>query len=165
MMDQVIEKTQRREFANQTLPDLFHAAPDQFLFYLERDGIKVIHFYWNETAKKLAQSEAQPAFGMGFEIRKPNPRTTVILIRLPSPQNPGEAYFSALCYRPYRVMPLGWLSDTTKVLTLEKALTENQMESSLLVEWDKRHGRDVIGRGTQPEQESFYRAVLAEIRD
>ncbi len=164
-MDQVLENTQRREFVTQVLPDLFHTAPDQFLFYLERDGIKVIHFYWNESAKKLPPSEAQPAFGLSYEICKPRPRITVALIGLPEPQNPGEAYFSALCYRPYRVMPFGWLSDTTKVLNLERAHAEGQPEATLLVEWSKRHGREVIGPGPRPDMDDFYQVVLNQIKE
>ena len=160
-----MESTQRQAFTNQVIPDLFHTAPDQFLFYLERDGIKVIHFYWNEFAKNLPRSVATPAYGLSYEIRKPNPRATVALIGLPQPQNPGEAYFIALCYRPYRVMPFGWLNDTTKVLALERTHTENEESAPLLVEWSRRHGREELGSGPQPDLEDFYQAVLEQIAD
>jgi hypothetical protein len=167
-MDQVVERkvtSQRQEFACQVLPDLFHAAPDQFLFYLERDGIKVIHFYWNEIAKKLPRSAVQPALGLSFEIRRPRPRVTVVLISMPLPHNPGEVYYTGLCHRPYRVMPFGWLSDTSKVLNLEWLPSGDQPDGTLLVEWSKRHGREVIGRGPVADLDYFYQAVLEEIKD
>ena len=163
-MEHSPDKTQRQEFVSQVLPDLFHTAPEQFLFYLERDGIKVIHFYWNETAKKLPSSAVEPAYGLSYEIRMPNPRATVVLISLPQPQYPGEAHFIALCYRPYRVMPFGWLNDTTKVLTLERTLAEDE-GAPLLVEWSRRHGREELGPGPQPDLENFYQAVLQQIID
>ena len=164
-MEHTLERTQRQEFACQVLPDLFHAAPDQFLFYLERDGIKVINFYWNESAKNLPRSAAQPAFGLSYEVRKPNPRATVALVSLPQPQNPGEAHYIALCYRPYRVMPFGWLNDTTKVLALEQPQVEHEEGTPLLVEISRRHGREVLGPGPQPDLENFYQSVLAQIAD
>ncbi len=164
-MEHTIERTQRQEFACQVLPDLFHAAPDKFLFYLERDGIKVINFYWNESAKNLPRNAVEPAFGLNYEIRKPNPRATVALISLPQPQNSGEVHFIALCYRPYRVMPFGWLNDTTKVLTLEQPQTKREQPTPILVEISRRHGREELGPGPQPDLEEFYRAVLAQIAD
>jgi hypothetical protein len=164
-MEHSMERTQRQVFTNQVLPDLFHTAPDKFLFYLERDGIKVIHFYWNESAKNLPRSAVEPAYGLSYEIRKPNPRATVALIALPKPQNPGEAYFIALCYRPYRVMPFGWLNDTTKILVLERTQAENEGAAPLLVEWSRRRGREELTPGPQPDLENFYQAVLAQIAD
>ena len=165
-MEHSIEKTQRQEFTCQVLPDLFHTAPDKFLFYLERDGIKVINFYWNESAKNLPRSAVAPAFGLSYEIRKPNPRATVALVSLPQPQNSGEAHYIALCYRPYRVMPFGWLNDTTKVLILEQSQTEREEDNTpILVEMNRRHGREVLGPGPQPDLEDFYQAVLAQIAD
>ena len=164
-MEHTLERTQRQVFTSQVMPDLFHTAPDQFLFYLERDGIKLIHFYWNEAAKNLPRNAAVPAYGLSYEIRKPNPRATVALIGLPQPQISGDAYFIALCYRPYRVMPFGWLNDTTKVLVLERTQAEDEEGIPLLVEWSRRHGREQLGSGPLPDLEDFYQAVLAEIAD
>jgi hypothetical protein len=165
IMEHSIVRTQRQEFTYQVLPDLFHTAPDQLLFYLERDGIKVINFYWNESAKNLPHSALEPAYGLSFEVRKPNPRATVVLIGLSLPQHPGDAHFIALCYRPYRVMPFGWLNDTTKVLILERTHAKDEDPASLLVEISRRHGREELGPGPQPELEGFYQAVLAQIAD
>jgi hypothetical protein len=161
-VDQVFKKTQNMEFVSQVLPALFHGSPDPFLFYLNRDGNKFLNFYWNEAGKHSRPSSQTPAFGMNYDIRCPRNKVTVALIRMPTPMVDGEAHLAALCYRPARTAPiLFWMSDVSKVLVLELS-AEN---STLLVEYTRRHNRAVLGRGPEPRIEDFYEAVLKEIED
>lgn len=160
-MDQVFEKTQNMEFVSQVLPDLFHAAPDPFLFYLDRDGNKFLNFYWNEAGKRSIRSTLKSAFGMNYDIRTPHHKVSVALIRMPTPMNEGEGYLAGLCYRPSRRAPFLWLSDTTKVLILEHSLDYG----TLLIERTRRQNRAILSRGLEPTLDCFFEAVLKEIDD
>ena len=62
-------------------------------------------------------------------------------------------------------MPFGWLNDTTRVLTLEQTHAADEEGAPLLIEWNRRHGREELGSGPQPDLENFYQAVLAQIED
>jgi hypothetical protein len=160
-MDPVLKKTQQLEFVSLVLPDLFHSLPDQFLFYLNRDGNKFLNFYWNEAAKKVEKSHQKAAFGLNYELHTPRPQVKVALIRLPAPLEAGEAHFVALCYRPTRVTPFLGIGDQTKLLVLEHS-TE---AATLLVELTRRLQRVVIGPGPEPRIEDFYQAVLGQLTD
>jgi len=107
-------------FTHQVIPELFHKTPDTFLRLLEKDGNQFLHFYWDEAAKKN-NFVKQTIAGLNYELRKPNDITYISLITLPLPSNPGESYYAACIFRPYRVMMFGFISDVSKVLLLDKA--------------------------------------------
>jgi hypothetical protein len=159
-MSYVFERTQQLDFVSQALPDLFHHSPEQFLYLLERDGNKFLRFYWDETGKKLDQGHLENSFGLNHAIRQPSPVVKVALISLPAPRFAGEAFYAALVYRPNRRTPLGFVRDTTKVVTLERCLEDGCQPATLLVEWTRRLAREEIGRGPEPTLEEFYQAVL-----
>lgn len=158
-MDQFLDKTQNQEFVSQILPDLFHSAPDPFLFYLNRDGTKFLNFYWNEAGKQVNPAYRKPAFGINYAIRAPSPKVTVALIQMPTPVGAGEAHLVALCYRPTRIAPLLGIGDTSKVLVLEHS-TE---DATLLIERTRRLKRAVLAYDIDPKLENFYEVVLKEI--
>ena len=159
-MGHVFERTQQLDFVSQALPDLFHHSPEQFLYLLERDGNKFLRFYWDETGKKLDADHQENSFGLNHAIRQPAATVKVALISLPAPRFPGEAYFAALVSRPTRRTLLGFVSDTTKVVTLERCPEDGCQPQTLLVEWTRRLEREEIGPGPAPALEEFYQAVL-----
>jgi len=147
------------------LPALFHDAPEAFLNLLNRDGTRFLYFYWGEAAKKLPEGQRADPFGLNFVIRKPGPRPGFILalITLPQPSASGEAYYSALTYRPWRKLLL--VSDTTAVLNLEMDEPNGETPQTCLVQWTRREEREVVKRGVEEGLEAFYSAVLVEVQD
>ncbi len=162
-MSEPVPKTQQMIFSAQVIPELFHATPDSFQFLVNRDGTKFLRFYWDEVAKKLPPEQHQDSFGLNFFMRTPNARTSVILISLPEPTTPGEAYYIALVHRPYRRLLL--VSDTTTVLVLESAPAKGEAPPTQLVEWSRKMQRFELKSGIPPVMEDFYRAVLDEIAE
>ncbi len=158
-MGHVFERTQQLDFVSQALPDLFHHSPEEFLYLLGRDGNKFLRFYWDETGKKLDADHQENSFGLNHSIRQPWSSAKVALISLPAPRFPGEAFFAALAYRPNR---RGFfVSDTTKMVTLERCLEDGCQPQTLLVEWTRHLVREEIGPGPAPLLEDFYQAVLS----
>jgi hypothetical protein len=149
----------------EVLPALFHDTPEAFLNLLNRDGTRFLYFYWAEAAKKLPQEQGADPFGLNYVIRKPGPRPDFILVllTLPEPANPGEAFFSALAYRPYRRLLL--VTDITAVFNLEMDEPEGETPQTCLVQWTRRDEREVVRRGVDAGIEGFYSAVLAELQE
>jgi hypothetical protein len=150
--------TQTMIFTNKVLPSLFHGEAGRFLKFLGRDGNKFLRFYWGEAAKKLPEAQHQDSFGLQYDIRQKLKQTTIILIQLPQPQQPGEAHFAALIYRPYRGTHIFGIPDTTRLVLLEHHPTEYDQQATRLVEIDRKLHREVLGPGTPPRLEVFFNA-------
>jgi hypothetical protein len=147
------------------LPALFHDSPEAFLNLLNRDGTRFLYFYWGEAAKKLPEAQRADPFGLNYVIRKPGPRVDFILalITLPQPANPGEAFYSALAYRPWRRLLL--VSDMTAVFNMEMDEPNGETPQTCLVQWTRRDERELIRREVDMVLEEFYGVVLNELRE
>jgi hypothetical protein len=154
-------RTQQMIYESEVLPSLFHLSPVQFIQFLERDGTRFLQFYWVEAGKNIPLSEHTTSYGLNFEIRQPSRYKTVILVTLPQPQVSGEAYFIALVYRPTRVIPFSFISDTTKVISLKKTIGGG----TILIEWDRKLHRELLGPGPEAILNDFYKAVQPFIKD
>jgi hypothetical protein len=156
-------ETQQAKFALEALPDLFHQAPDKFLKLLERDGNRLLQFYWDEVGKRMKLEAKTIPFGMDFVLHRPNSITTIALVTLPGPAYPGDGYFTALIYRPTRITMFLHVRDVSRVLVLVQAADgEGNTE---LVDVDRKLNREVIGSGVLPRRDAFYEAVLKELKD
>ncbi len=158
-------RDQQTDFVSQAITDLFHTSPDEFLFLLNRDGTKFLRFYWDQVGKRLPSTQLVPPFGMNYDIRTPWRGATVALITLPKPKKETEAYFVALVYRPNRVTPIFRISDTTMVVALEYRTDSMGNDSTLLVEWTRRFERELLNLNPEPTLDTFYEAVLDEIKE
>ena len=157
-------KTQSNLFTTEVLPSLFHGSPGQFVYYLERDGNKLLRFYWDEAGKKLAEEQRASSFGLNYMTR-PLPRNSeIILITLPEPCEESEAYYVALIYQPYRRLPFFGVSDISRVVVLERTYDPDCNPSTRLVDIDRHLGKEIIGPGPAPEREAFLAAVNELIR-
>jgi hypothetical protein len=157
-------KTLSAIFTNQVLPSLFHIEAPQFLKLLAQDGNKFLRFYWSEAAKKLPLEQRTDPFGLQYDIRQMLKHTIVILISLPHPQLPGDAFYAALIYRPYRVTPILRIADRTKLILLELQPTDQDPQATVLVEIDRKLNREVIAPGTQPKLETFFNACWDRVK-
>jgi hypothetical protein len=152
-------KTQQSEFVSQVLPSLFHRTPEQFIRLLARDGNKFLRFYWDQAGADPAVGEKAATLGLNYDIREPFPHTQVVLITLPKPVVPTDAYFVALVYRPLRKTPFFGVSDTTKIIALETVGTAEGAQQTLLREWTKKMTSESLGAGPAPRLEAFYETI------
>jgi hypothetical protein len=152
-------------FFQDVLPSVFHEAPGDFLFYLERDGNKFLRFYWDRTGQNFAESDRAEAFGLNYVIRTPQTDVTIALVIMPAPQVDGEAYYEMLIYRPRRVTPILRISDVTSVFALIKVSDDNDNLKTAIIERTRKGETLEHGEGPEPVVESFYQASLELIRD
>lgn len=155
--------SQSQVFSNRVLPSLFHGSPEEFIRLLYNDGTKFLQFYWKQAGEKLPASQARDSFGLNYDFREPWQGALVSLVRMPQPLQDGETHFVALIYRPGR--RLLFVSDTSKVVTLEQAAAPEGQEPTRLVEWDRRIARVELGPGPPARQEDFYQAVTRLLED
>jgi hypothetical protein len=158
-------KTQQKIFESEVLPSLFHSTPEHFFHYLERDGLKFLNFYWHAAGEKLDAALHSQPFGLTYLVRRPTNRTTIALITLPEPCKDLEAYFVALIFRPLRIIPFSFVTDTTKVVALEYAGEGPDGAQAVLVEWTRRLGREKLSLERPLDLEGFYKAVKEIIRN
>ena len=159
----MLEKTQQTIFVSEVLPSLFHNSPEEFLHYLAQDGNKFLRFYWDQAGAALKDRDPTAPLGLNYDIRTPDDQTTVVLIALPPPAAEPEAYYAALVYRPQRRMLLFGISDTTKVLALERAEKPDGETGTLLREWSRKLTGEALGTGTLPRLEAFYESVREQL--
>jgi len=155
--------TLSQTFTNIVLPQLFHGTPAQFMKYLERDGTKFLLFYWDQARQKQPQALRTSSFGLNFRLYTFEPRTTLVLVTLPEPAADGEAYFSALVYRPERRILL--VTDMTRVFNLERGSDEHGNPDTLLVQWTTHLQREESLRGLPIDSQAFVDAVMEHLDD
>jgi len=155
--------TLSQTFSNTVLPQLFHSSPGQFMKLLDRDGTKFLSFYWEQAREKLPQSLRTSSFGLNFRMYNFEPRTMLALVTLPEPAVDGDAYYSALVFRPDRRILL--VTDMTRVFNLERSPDEQGNPSTLLVQWTTRLQRVESVRGLPIEPQAFVDAVMQHLDD
>jgi hypothetical protein len=88
--------SQHYQFAYKAIPILFHNQSKDFLKHLEQDGVKFLKFYWDYIATETDDEGKSSSDGMAYEIRENQGGKKMVLITLPHPRKPPEAYFLAL---------------------------------------------------------------------
>ena len=160
-----VERSYQRVFYETALPSVFHATPEDFLFYLDRDGNKLLKFYWEQVGKSFTISDRVDAYGLNYIIRKPKDTVTVALVLLPTPQVTDEAYFEAFIYRPRRVTPILRISDRTAVFAQTLVSSNGEKAMTHIIERTRKEQTIDHGPGPEPMVEDFYLTVLELIRD
>lgn len=95
-------KSQQWNFAFDAIPIIFHSQTDNFMKYLDKDGVKFLQFWWDHVGDKLEESKRVSSAGLNFEVERIDKKTSLVIINLPSPKVDGEAYFIGLIARPER---------------------------------------------------------------
>jgi hypothetical protein len=94
------KKSQAHNFAFEALPTLFHAQTDDFMKYLERDGINFIKFWWDNVGSQLPP-EMQSTFDcVEFKIIPINEKKKLSIITLPPPIDDCEMYYLGFISQP-----------------------------------------------------------------
>jgi hypothetical protein len=145
--------SQHYQFAYKAIPILFHNQSKDFLKHLEQDGVKFLKFYWDYIATETDDEGKSSSDGMGYEIRKIEDGKKMVLLTLPRPRKPPEAYFLALITPPPKRSLLPW-QNHARVVGLEY-----HSDATHLCDLTPRAIRVDQGIGPRPVLEDFYIAV------
>lgn len=152
-------------FSEDALPSVFHQTPVQFIYYLERDGTKFLHFYWQHVAKNYPETDRIDPYGLNYVINRPQKDVTFAIVIMPAPQNIGEPYLEAFVYRPRRVTPILRINDMTAVFMLVKDSDLSDFPKTRIIERTRKGETIDRGEGPLPRVEEFYRVVIDLLKD
>jgi hypothetical protein len=145
--------SQHYQFAYKAIPILFHNQSKDFLLHLEQDGVKFLNFYWDYVATETDDEGKSSSDGMAYEVRQIEGGKKMVLITLPRPRNPPEAYFLALITPPPQRSLLPW-QNHARVIGLEY-----HKDGTHLCDLTPRAIRVDQGIGPRPVLSEFYLAV------
>jgi hypothetical protein len=94
------DKSQLYNFAHEALPIVFHSQTDDFMKYLEQDGLNFLKFWWDHVGIQLKQPEDTPLEGVSFTITPINEKKKVVIITLPKPSEDDDIFFIGLISSP-----------------------------------------------------------------
>mgnify|MGYP000937129515 CR=1 FL=1 len=87
-------------FGMDAIPILFHSQTNQFMKYLERDGLKFLNFWWNHVGDQLPEEKRTGSAGMTYEIEQLDNKTKMVIITLPTPKEDFDPYFLGFIAKP-----------------------------------------------------------------
>jgi len=95
-------KSLQFNFGMEAIPVLFHSQTNQFMKYLEKDGIKFLNFWWNHVGDQLEEVKRVGSAGMTYEVDTIDKKTKLVIITLPTPKEDRDPQFIGLIARPER---------------------------------------------------------------
>jgi hypothetical protein len=113
------KKSQHYNFCYDVIPALFHSQTNDFMMYIDRDGVKFLEFWWNHVGSQLPAEQLVSFANTKMEIEERSPSQRIIFITLPPPLHEQEMYFLALVRNPER--HFAWVRlPSTRILGLVK---------------------------------------------
>lgn len=89
-------------FTMEAIPVLFHSQTNNFMKYIEKDGMKFLQFWWNHVGDRLPEEKRITFAGVTFSIEQIDKKTKLVIITMPTPRENEEAYFIGLIAKPER---------------------------------------------------------------
>jgi hypothetical protein len=165
-------KSQHFNFSHEAIPIMWHKETDHFLKYLHKDGKVFLRFYWKHIKENLGVTKETSSEGLDFSIKevftKKGKAVTIVLLTLPTPQEPGEVYYMALVKLPdKRTITDIFLMHipTTRVYGLEyDGLDESNQARTTITEITPRTRNLRLREGPEPNSNSFYEEIIKEIK-
>jgi hypothetical protein len=158
------QKNQAINFSYEVIPLMFHSQTNDFLDYLERDGLKFLEFWWDYIGNQLPDEQKCSFEGMDYQVNELEQiHTTMVTITLPPPQSDGEVYYLVLLKKPEK--HFSWVRlPNTRILALVKRPTEQDPNGTELGDMTPRANYVRIRKGPAPSLENMNRTVLDLIK-
>jgi hypothetical protein len=150
-------------FAHRALPVLTFADPGKVLSILSSgDGERFLHDAWENIGRHCEPEQRRSTEGLGYSVSPTGSTGLVAAVRLPPPQEVGEAYYVAIFGRfadPEQPDPaaLEW----ARLFTLEHAEHPvTGLPCTMLCEWTGEGKHNNYGEGPSTEESDFIEAAL-----
>lgn len=169
-MDQ--KKSQHYNYTHETLPIMWHNQNQDFLKYLDKDGVVFLRFWWKHLTDNLGIKISSDSEGLGYKIKEyadknGNP-IKLVLLSLPKPSMKGEVFYMALIKNPKKNTLFDLFLTrlpSTRVFALElESQPDSEVIKTGLYELTIRARNVRIGDGTEPVLDSFQKAILAKLK-
>lgn len=134
--------TQHYLFAHRILSGLLQSDPEGFRAALLKEGDGLLQRLWIHAAQ---HGKPSPGGQPTFSVHQLGPAQEALVIQLPPPTDPPEAYF------------VGLFNNTVYTLELGRDLTGDQ-PCTYLCSWSETTHAN-LGQGPEPEREAFLQAL------
>jgi len=153
------KKSQPFNFCYDVMPSLFHSQTDDFMTYLQRDGLKFLEFWWNHVGQQLPFEQLVPFSSVRYEIVERDPKSKIVFITLPPPKNDGEMFFLALIRNPEK--RFAWVRlPSTRILALVKRSKDQYKSGTELGDLTPRAIFVKIGEGPAATIAAFKEKIF-----
>lgn len=162
------KKSQHYNYTHETIPMMWHQQHQDFIKYLDKDGIKFLRFWWKHLVDNLGIKIQSDIEGLGYQIKeytdKDGKTITMVLLTLPKPVMVGEVYYMALVKNPKHNTVFDMFLTrlpTTRVFALEaEKIGDDGDVSTGMYELTVRARNIRIGSGCDPVLDTFHKSVL-----
>ena len=153
------KKSQHYNFCYDVIPALFHSQTDEFMKYIDRDGMKFLEFWWKHVASQLPAEMLVPFAGTKITVEERSPKTRIVFITLPPPRHEGEMHFLALIRNPEKRFAFLRLP-STRILGLVKRSKDEFEHGTELGDLTPRAIFVSQGNGPPASFEEFKRKIF-----
>ena len=150
-------KSHFQTFVFEALPILFHNQTQDFIDFLNRDGMNFLQFWWNKIGEKFDETERTDSKGLAYDIKELESGAAIVLLTLPAQAKP-EVYFMALFQPKQKKTFLKW-ENFARVFCLVHDMNQDRDTGTMLIEVTPRGKRVPVGPGPLPSLNAFYTAV------
>jgi len=157
-------KSLQYNYGMEAIPVLFHSQTNQFVKYIEKDGIKFLQFWWNHVGDRLPEDKRVTPAGLTFEVEQLDSKTKLIIITLPTPKENEDPYFLGLIARPERRFVWIRIPTTTAFALIRDDSCKEQNKTSFGYLTPSGNFR-LRGVGLNPTKQDFKRIVKSRIQE
>ena len=153
------KKSQLFNYSYEALPIMFHSQTQEFMKYLERDGLAFLEFWWRHVGENLPFEQNSAFEGAAYETFALNEKTDITIITLPKPREEGEMYFLGMIRNPEK--RFGWVRlPSTRVIGRVKKSKDDYKSGTELGDVTPRAIFVSLGEGPEPNKEAFKKMVM-----
>jgi len=166
------KKSQHYNYTHETIPIVWHKQTEDFLKYLDKDGIKFLKFWWKHLVDNMGIKIISDPEGLGFQLKeladKEGKSVKIVLLTLPKPTIVGEVYYMVLGKFPKKISFFDMFLvrlPTTRILALQLEGYEDDGTPKTGLYELTRSARNVrIGVGCEPVLDTFYKFCLKQFK-
>ena len=151
-------KSQQWNFVFDAMPALFHSQTDNFVKYLDKDGVKFLKFWWDHIGDRLPEEKRVSPAGLTFEKEELDPKNLLIIITMPSPKENGDVYFIGLIPKPERRFAMVKFYNSTMFVLCRKDEVDQPSRTSFGIVTPRGNYHE-YGIGLKPTKQDFKRII------
>lgn len=150
-------KSQQYNFAYEALPTLYHGQTDQFIKFIEKDGLKFLKFWWDHVGESYEAENRISSEGLRLKVIEVGKKNHLIHVTLPVPIHPQDPYLVCMAGSAERRFFLVRLP-TTRLFTLE--LGENfDKKQTQYYEITPRLRKIPMGEASEATPDEFIKMI------
>lgn len=151
-------KSQHYNFAFEALPILFFSQTNDFVKYIDRDGLKFLKFWWDHVGDKMTEDKRVSPAGLQFDIKDLDEKNRLITVVMPYPKDDGEAYFLGMIPKPERRFAMVRLHNA-RMFVLRRDDKVDQAYRTSFGELTPNAAYRERGVGLNPTKQDFERII------